>query len=188
MVSLGSSREPMFTALPPGHPIRVMVEEHEVILAMLSDLEQIVRDVDARGHTLSAPELDVVRVLANGLLAAEPHHEREERALFPQMEAVGMDGAPQVMCLEHEELRDGKRQLVALVHSAEDLSSAVWNQRFCAQARALTAGLRTHIAAEDDVVYPMALQEIPARAWREIEAACDRIGPCKFPAARSRAR
>ena len=46
--------------------------------------------------------------IAKHLLGAKAHRQREEQVLFPELEKRGVFGPPQVMRMEHEDLRNQK--------------------------------------------------------------------------------
>ncbi|MCC6640356.1 MAG: hemerythrin domain-containing protein [Deltaproteobacteria bacterium] len=167
--------------LPPAHPVRILMEEHDQLLGFLSELE-----LAAAAARKSATGLEVggtlrtsIHALALTLLDAEPHHQREEQGLFPRMERIGIEGPPHMMRMEHEILRAAKRSL------AEQMSSdAPANEAFVAQLCRTTSDLvgtlRAHIQKENRILYPMALEALSAEDWREIATDCERIGPCSF--------
>lgn len=167
--------------LPPSHPVRVMMDEHVLILGFLDQIEKAA--MDARKSTAGLEPGGAVRTslqkLAANLLGAEPHHAREEDALFPRMEAAGVEGPPHVMRMEHVELRKAKHALDDLAKSGAAADTA-WVDKLCSIADFLVGTLRAHIQKEDNILYPMALQVLDPEAWTGITADCERIGPCSF--------
>ncbi|MBI1944458.1 MAG: hemerythrin domain-containing protein [Deltaproteobacteria bacterium] len=167
--------------LPPNHPVRVWMGEHEILLGFLDQLEQAATDArkSAAGLEPGSPARVALVKLASNLLDAEPHHQREEQALFPRMEEVGIEGPPHMMRLDHDELRLAKRALSDHVTAATPADEA-FVERFCQVADFIVQVLRSHIHKENEILYPMALQAIGADGWRAIQADCERIGPCSF--------
>jgi hemerythrin-like domain-containing protein len=113
------------------------------------------------------------------LIDAEPHHQREEQALFPRMEKAGIEGPPHMMRMEHEMLRSATRALVEQMTSS-DAAGGDFVARLLRTAGGLVGLLREHIEKENQVLYPMALEALPPEAWREIATDCEKIGPCSF--------
>ena len=133
----------------------------------------------AAGFEPNGAAREAVKKLASNLLDAEPHHQREEQALFPRMEEVGIEGPPHMMRLDHDELRLAKRAL--LDHASTDTAAdEAFIDRLCQIADFIVPVLRSHIHKENEILYPMALQAIGAEGWRAIQADCERIGPCSF--------
>jgi uncharacterized protein len=169
-VVMGLSTRVTSSSLAPSHPLRLFVEEHETLLRLLDRLERT-------DHTKLAELEEITR----GLLAGEPHHQREERALFPQLEASGAEGPTNVMRIEHEEIRRAKHHLHRLVLQASALEPHDFRERFQTLSSFLIAILRAHINKEDDILYPMALRTLAPEQWQEVEVRSARIGPCHFP-------
>lgn len=167
-------------SLPTGHVIRVMVEEHDRILEFLDDLETLNQTVQQQG-CITAFELQTLESIAQYLLAAEPHHQREEDVLFPEIEQRGLIGPPQVMRQEHEILRARKHALLNLAQSGSQLTTQEFKLKLRTNAELLILNLRDHILKENNILYPAALQAIQtAETWEQMKEDCDRIGYCSF--------
>ncbi len=171
--------------LPPNHPVRVWMEEHDTLLGFLDRLEAIAAEAgkSPAGLEPNGPARQALVKLASDLLDAEPHHQREEQALFPRMEEVGIEGPPHMMRLDHDELRLAKWALKDHV-STDAAADEAFVERLCQVADFIVPVLRSHIQKENEILYPMALQAIGADGWRAIQLDCERIGPCSFTKAR----
>lgn len=168
--------EERYLQLEEDHVIRVMVEEHERILGFLDRLDGLVNDYrDAIGTPQARTILAQIHTIGENLLAAEPHHAREEEVLFPELYRVGIQGPPQCMTEEHDRLRSLKRLLVE-----QSAATSLDTEAMAETARTLSSMLRDHIAKENEILYPMALSALPESTWESLKAACDRIGPCAF--------
>lgn len=167
--------------LPPTHPVRILMEEHDQILGFLGELEAAAMAArrSTAGLEPGGPLRAALHAFAVRLLDAEPHHQREEQALFPRMEAVGIEGPPHMMRLEHEMLRSAKRALAEQMTSSDSADEA-FVARLLRTANELVGMLREHIEKENHVLYPIALEALPPEEWREIAADCEKIGPCSF--------
>jgi hemerythrin-like domain-containing protein len=119
-------------------------EEHAVILQTLDVLEGLAGRAADDVDPLAWP-----RLLAwLGSFADERHHAKEERLLFPALEAAGLprDGGPiAVMLEEHEAGR-------ALVRAMGEAPVAERRRL----AREYACLLRAHIAKENDVLFELA--------------------------------
>ena len=157
-----------------------MTEEHIIVLGFLAKLEILVgRWKNASGVT--AQELAQLQLLAEKLLDTESHHRREEDVLFPALEAIGIDGPPAIMRAEHDDMRESKRQLLELTAKAGRQQWENWRREVMLVASNLIGTLRDHIDKEDKILYPAAMSAITDdESWRDMKAACDRIGYCKF--------
>jgi len=151
--------------LPDGHLIVTLVREHQQLLEWLDRLDVLIEDYrDAAGTPEARTIHAEIRTLAENLVGAEPHHEKEEHVLFPALEARGVAMPLRVMRREHDELRRWKKRLLAAAHEAHPDTEAI------AEPVGTLAGLlRDHIHKENEVLYPMALSVIadPA-AWEQL--------------------
>lgn len=164
--------------------IRELMDEHQIILRMLGAL----RGMCARsGEAGTAPVADLeaagdfVRSFAD-----YTHHGKEEDLLFPAMEEAGVprDGGPiAVMLMEHEMGRGYARAFsdaVARLKAGEKLAAGEAAQ----QAENYAGLLQAHIYKEDNILYPMAMENISesrfqrlAQDFARVEE--ERMGPAK---------
>lgn len=170
------------SSLPPTHPVAELHAEHKRILAGLDRLDRWRSQVRTEGDLPigSAREAEL-RALAAFLVGAEPHHQREEHALFPAMEAAGIAGPPAVMRMEHGHLRAMKHTLVDIGSGGGPTDPGRRAAQAVDVAGTLIGTLREHIGKEDMILYPMALQVLDATVWVEMAPLCARIGPCPWP-------
>jgi hemerythrin-like domain-containing protein len=153
----------------------ILMEEHEVILRVISALEietgRLAAGQDVRpGFFLDAT--DFIKGFADGC-----HHKKEEGVLFEAMAAAGLpkQGGPiAVMLAEHDQgrvftrgLRDAANRLVAGDASAR--GEVVYN------ARGYAALLRQHIGKENGILFPMADQMIPAGKQAQVAEDFERV-------------
>ncbi len=171
--------------LPRGHVIATLVSEHETILCFLDDLDFVNQSIQKM--TGYKPERDEFRRLlhiAEQLIGAEPHHQREEEILFPELEKRGVYGPPMIMKGEHTELRRYKHKLLDLAKTVSHTDFADFARQLDDVVRFLVPMLREHIFKENNILYPTALEVIDnAEVWLRLKADCDRIGYCCFGAA-----
>ena len=143
-------------------PLDELMNEHRVIEQVLSALEEAAdREVPISFYEGVA---DFVANFADGC-----HHDKEETLLFASLEKHGVPrgaGPIGVMLHEHEVGRSCMKRLAVAI-SASD----------CAAARKAAGDytdlLRQHIQKEDNVLYPMAREILPAD---EIESLAHRFG------------
>lgn len=176
----GDAANQLKQSLPPGHVIRVMIEEHDRILGFLDNLETLNQTIQRQG-CITGFELQALESIATNLLNAEPHHQREENVLFPNVEQCGLIGPPEVMRHEHEELRARKQALLKLAQTGTQLTTQEFKGKLNVIAGFLTLTLRDHIMKENNILYPASLQAIKdTNTWERMQQECDRIGYCDF--------
>jgi DUF438 domain-containing protein len=164
-----------------AHPISILKAEHEIILDNLKSLEEIVRRVRSNiGLDQLNEELKKLEPIVELLLEAESHHQREEKALFPRLEERGITGPPNVMRIEHDDLRARKRALKELLDGRNTLDHDYLIGEIYELGTYIVLTLTDHIYKENNILYPLALKTIPENEWERIREEFDAIGYCCF--------
>ncbi|MCO5168620.1 MAG: hemerythrin domain-containing protein [Planctomycetes bacterium] len=151
-------------------PTHVLEDEHERILVLLLVLDRLARHVrdGERPFDRLAECLDLLRTFADGA-----HHGKEERHLFPALEAAGLPrhaGPIGVMLREHDL---GRGELATMAAALDGLRSdeAGAAVRLSRAAASYTGLLRDHIEKENLVLFRMARELLPADAAEALTAA-----------------
>ena len=144
------------------HPVDILEEEHEVILAVLNAMDRRARDVEEGGPLEPTFWLQAAEFMEN--FADLLHHAKEEDLLFPALLDCGMPdrGGPiGVMKHEHVEGRALRERLVmgATGEQREELLRAV---------HSLSYLLHQHIRKENEVLFPMARQMLRVEQVRDL--------------------
>lgn len=168
--------------LPIGHMIDTLQKEHEMILSFLDELEAVNQRIQVmRTFKRGDKEWVELRHTTEHLIGAEPHHQREEQILFPELEKRGVYGPPQVMLKEHEDLRKHKHELERLSQEVGTVDSNDLKKRLDTSAKFLIFNLRDHIFKENNILYPTALEVISEpETWQAMKEKADKIGYCCF--------
>ncbi len=172
----------LMKTLPEDHLLYLLYSEHQVIKSNLDELEKASRRLaQFNNYPEALAEIEKLRKLTRNLLAAEPHHLREEDVLFPEMEKLGITGPPSVMRTEHVGLREYKEKLSDILNRDEPEDFSDMKGRVIYLATGIIGFLRQHIYKEDFVLYPMAYRAVKdAELWEEMKKKSDNIGPCPF--------
>jgi hypothetical protein len=168
--------------LPPGHMIHTMESEHEMILGFLEELEKVNESIQ-KMDSYNSPEEGFHKLvhIAEHLVAAEPHHEREEEILFPELEKRGVWGPPRIMRMEHQELRPRKKVLKVLAEYVAQMDFSTFKKRLQELVEFIVPTLREHIFKENNILYPTALQLIEdEEIWTKMKVEADKVGYCCF--------
>lgn len=182
MEMLSDELKQMKSKLQPGHVIHTMVSEHDMILGFLDQLETVNQNIQKMAtYDSKQEEYKLLAHIAEHLVGAEPHHQREEEVLFPELEKRGVSGPPQVMRMEHQGLRRRKHELKELAESASQTDFIDFKKRLDSVAKFIILTLRDHIFKENNILYPTALQVIQEnKSWDQMKIECDKIGYCCF--------
>jgi hypothetical protein len=168
--------------LKPGHPLHILISEHEIILGFLDKLEELKEKIEK--ENFDEKNLKELKDISHHLIEAEPHHQREEKVLFPETEKRGIFGPTEVMRREHEELRKEKKKLKELSELSEKEIKKCFRkfrEKFNKISEFILSVLREHIFKENNILYPMAFEVIKEKEiWQRIKKECDKIGYCCF--------
>lgn len=170
------------SGLEKGHVVHTLVAEHEMILCFLDELEKI-NGVIQRMEKYSAlrKEFGKLSHIVEHLAAADAHHKREEKVLFPEMEKRGIVGPPGAMISEHAELKKIEKELECLIIRVAKIDFEEFKQKIGAATQFIVPILQTHIFKENNILYPIALKIIgDEKIWQVMKKECDKIGYCCF--------
>jgi hemerythrin-like domain-containing protein len=163
-------------SLPSQHPIATLLDEHQALLLHLNRMAELAaRPRLEENHARRNARLEEIESIAAQLIAAEPHHQREELVLFPALQERGIHGPPGLMAAEHVELRELEHDFLEATRRVRRDSGSWLEVRDLAAE--LEAVLRMHIAKENCDLFPLALRAIPeSSVWNELKRRCDEIG------------
>ncbi len=155
--------------------IKDLMDDHQVILRMLRVLNGM-RLCLGEGRTVAMADLDAALDFIK-TFADFCHHGKEEDLLFPAMGEVGFprEGGPVgVMLMEHAQGRAFVKSLAAALERVRSGESAALEDVSRA-AGGYASLLSAHIGKEDNILYPMAMDAIPAARWDILKDEFDRI-------------
>ncbi len=100
------------TKISKGHVVYTLIDEHDKILRFLEDLEKVNSDIQkTKSYDEAKEKIYSINKLAENILDAENHHQREEKVLFVEMEKREITGPTRIMRMEHDDLRARKKEL-----------------------------------------------------------------------------
>ena len=153
----------------------ILSSEHRVIEEVIVALDAAADRLEAGGDVRPGFFADAVRFIRD--YADGYHHAKEEGVLFAAMAAAGMPrehGPVGVMLYEHERAREltaGLEQAVQRWAGGE----AAMADTVVDYARGYAELLTGHIFKEDNILFPMAAQVVPAQAQAALVAAFARV-------------
>lgn len=141
--------------LNPNHIIYTMIHEHDIILDSLNKLERINQTIQKmKTYDDVKEKLEELKRIAKLLVNTDSHHKREEEVLFPELEKRGIFGPPQILTMEHEELRMKKRELKELMEDITKIDFVIFKKKLDTIAKFLILTLQDHIFKENYILYP----------------------------------
>lgn len=164
-----------------GHPIRILMEEHAALIRAVDKAKELA--VSLKGKEAGAETSEtVVRLhnIAEHLMASENHYVREENVLFPYIEKHGITGPTAAMWVEHEAIRDAKKNYRALFDNFDEFNIDAFADKVSEVSDYLLEMLANHFYKENNVLFQIALQHIKEDEWPEIRSEFDELGYCCF--------
>ncbi|MFR0779226.1 MAG: hemerythrin domain-containing protein [Zhenhengia sp.] len=153
--------------------IEIMMNEHRVIERLIIVVRQICKGI-MNGEPICYEDfekiIDFIRVYSD-----EHHHGKEEKCLFNQMlvhlGALGEKLIKGGMLVEHDL---GRLYVKDLEEALERVKAGDEESKLDVIANAIsyTHLLTRHIAKEDELIYPFALNKLPEEIVEEVNKAC----------------
>ncbi|MHA1772323.1 MAG: DUF438 domain-containing protein [Candidatus Thorarchaeota archaeon] len=161
---------------PEGHPINILMHEHQAQLDFAEELSKIARTVLMEKRSPTADERSRLVELVDNFRKAESHYLREENVLFPYLEAHGVREPPAIMWMEHDQIRAIKKRLFETVENKEDIDL----NELVSASLALHEMLSEHFYKENNILFPTAMNLVTEEEWKTIRTDFDEIGYCCF--------
>jgi hemerythrin-like domain-containing protein len=156
-------------------PTETLKHEHKIVLLVLTGAEREARSIQA-GTQAHVEEVEqMVDFFKN--FVDRCHHGKEERHLFPAMNARGMPleaGPLAVMLHEHEQGRAAVRAIAGALERVKGGNAGATGEL----AEALLGYvelLRNHISKEDNVLFPMADRMLPAQEQGDLAVLFEKV-------------
>lgn len=167
--------------LPLGQPISILMEEHKIMLQMAEKLNTAAKKVlQASDISHAGDEIHNIQHIAEDFEDAEKHYLREENVLFPILEKHGITEPPAIMWVEHNKIREKKKNLHKLMENLNVTSFQDFKKQLAETAESLNSLLTNHFYKENNILFPAALRVITNEEWTEIRKEFDEIGYCCF--------
>ena len=167
--------------LPLGQPISILMEEHKIMLQMAEKLNTAAKKVlQASDISHVGDEIRNIQHIAEDFADAERHYLREENVLFPILEKHGITEPPAIMWVEHNKIREKKKNLHKLMENLNVTSFQDFKKQLAETAESLNSLLTNHFYKENNILFPAALRVITNEEWTEIRKEFDEIGYCCF--------
>jgi len=165
----------------PSQPVAILMEEHKIMLQMTEKLtalsNKILRVSDMRYVN---EEIHQVEHVAEDFTDAEKHYVREENVLFPIVEKHGITEPPAIMWMEHDQIREQKKQLHKLVADLKTSGFDEFKQQLWETSKSLSNLLSNHFYKENNILFPAAMSVVTEAEWVEVRKEFDEIGYCCF--------
>ncbi len=164
-----------------GHPIRILMEEHKIIQGIANEIANMPNVMMKRdSSSTAAQEVAKLEDCVERLKESESHYLREENVLFPYLEKKGITQPPTIMWMEHDKIREMKKNLYKLIDENEKTTSSEFIRQLKDCSVSLAEFLSSHFQKENSILFPTSLEVINENEWSEIRQQFDEIGYCSF--------
>jgi hypothetical protein len=165
----------------PEHPIHILMEEHKIMLQLSEKLTNVANRIQTVNNlNFAHNDLEKLKHIAKDFQDSEKHYLREENVLFPYLEKHGITEPPTIMWMEHNQIREKKKQLHSLVENYNNISFVDFQKQINEIAAFLNNMLSNHFFKENKILFPAAQRVIDNDEWKEIRHEFDEIGYCCF--------
>ena len=157
------------------NPTETLKHEHKIVLFVLTGAEREARSIQAGSQVQVEDVEQMVDFFRN--FVDRCHHSKEERHLFPAMNARGMplDAGPLAVMLHEHDL--GRAAVRAIAGALERVKGgdAGAGAELAEALLGYVELLRNHIFKEDNVLFPMADRLLPAAEQGNLAALFDKV-------------
>lgn len=166
---------------PEGHPVYTLMIEHQKLVGFADELIEVALQLKGfNSYDSAAAVMAKLQSLIAHFKDSEKHYLREENVIFPYLEKHGVTGPPQVMWMEHDQIRDLKKKLYPLVDHPADYAIGDFAAQLETLAKSLQALLSNHFFKENHILFPAAMEQFSDDEWKEALRQFSRIGYCGF--------
>lgn len=165
--------------VPEGHPIDIMAKENEELKKVTAGIRGAIKAIELTGDKGLDKNILELRALFNQLFDVDKHYQRKEYLVFPYLENKGITGPPKVMWGKHDEIRD-------LIKGAIDLLKVenITAKELLASSELVllpaAKGVDEMVVKEEEILFPMALDNINDGDWYNIAKQSLEIGYCLY--------
>ncbi len=166
---------------PPGHPIHILLKEHQFVKGFVEEILVLLPGVEqAEDFEGIENELSRIGELLRHLKEYDRHKIREENSLFPYLEKHGVTQPPAIMWTDHNEQREEIKEASKTLENEGRLAFGEFKGKLLSHLKNLTGLIPNHFYKEENILFPAALRLIGDGEWREIKASMDDLGYCYF--------
>lgn len=165
--------------VPPGHPVDVFFEENKAIRKLISDANDAIEKIKNGQDDALHQSIMEIQGLFNQMMDIDKHFKRKEYLVFPYLEKKGITGPPKVMWGKHDEIRTLLQGAVESIRACpldrEELMTVAE-----IMLKPALKGVEDMIAKEEEILFPMALENLTEAEWFEVHRQTLDIGYCLY--------
>ena len=159
----------------PGHPVHTFKLENRALETLIADrIRPLLANLQANASPDHRPWKDTLSALRNALeelYQVHIHYLKKENLIFPLLENYGITAPPKVMWGVDDEIRGKIKRAKSALEGPESALAAVLVEGAISQ-------LEEMIFKEDNILFPMCLENFKAADWNMIARESGDIGWC----------
>ena len=171
-------------AIPAGHPVDTFKKENRELEKLVLQLNSIYENVKRTAESNRDEVIDtsVMQLLSNfnALMDVDKHYRRKENLLFPFLETKGITGPPTVMWGKHDETRASLNNAIEVLQNSEGATAAEMVDIIDIVLSHASKSVTDMIMKEDEILFPMAMDELTDQEWYDVLQQTNEIGYCLF--------
>ncbi len=171
-------------AIPAGHPVDTFKKENRELEKLVMLLNGIYTGIKTNSPGQSTETIDVLGIqmltLFNDLMDVDKHYRRKENLLFPYLEKKGITGPPTVMWGKHDETRAFLKNAIEALQNAKGATAAEMSDIIDILLAPASKAVTDMIMKEDEILFPMAMDELTDQEWYNILQQTNEIGYCLY--------
>jgi hypothetical protein len=173
-------------SIPEGHPVDIFKKENRELEKVIKLIDNLINSL-SQSHQESLIEHPFLMQLItqlNTLMDVDKHYRRKENLLFPFLEKKGITGPPTVMWGKHDEIRAALKASIEALHEASGATVSEMAEITNMLIRPAVKGVAEMIMKEEEILFPMTMDELTSAEWYEIQLQTSEIGYCLYDPAK----
>ncbi len=184
MVLEGNIDQSDAKAIPAGHPVDTFKKENRELEKLVLQLSGIYETVNKTASNNGTEIIDsiVIQMLSifNALTDVDKHYRRKENLLFPYLESKGITGPPTVMWGKHDETRAFLKEAIEALRNAGGKTASEISGLIDKVLAPASKSVIDMVMKEDEILFPMAMDELTDQEWYDVLQQTNEIGYCLF--------
>lgn len=164
---------------PAGHPVHTFKLENEALVGELALSDKLFEEINKLDKTDDASEPMGQLLMRFGRLSdVDKHYSRKENLLFPFLEKKGITGPPKVMWGKDDEVREVLKGAITVLKSSKSFTAVEAQGLVELVLKPATDAIKEMIFKEEEILFPMCLDNLDDAEWYAIAQQSPEIGFC----------
>lgn len=162
---------------PDGHPVHTFIQENRALQLEMAALDELFKQA---AKDFSGEKIHKITSHFNNLMEVDKHYRRKEYLLFPLLEKRGITGPPTVMWGKHDETRALLKSALETLHELVQADAETFTSVTELVLKPAVTAVEEMIYKEEQILFPMCLDELKDNEWAEIGQQSQDIGYCLY--------